>query len=83
MSACIQCGTDVDLVIHEFTLYQVDGRRYIYCEKCKSPREPYTSPAEVKNIKKQLELYRRSILRLEWVCISIAIVGFAVGWYFG
>jgi hypothetical protein len=83
VKTCIQCGADVDVLVDVYTLYQVDGQRYIYCETCKSPREPYISPAEVMNLKSQVESYRKSIGRMEWISIVIAVAGFSLGWFLG
>ena len=58
---CIQCKSEIDLSIDNFTLFQAEkGQHYLYCNNCMSPYEPIQSniePVSIKNKATGLSLF--------------------------
>lgn len=49
---CIQCKSEIDLSIDNFTLFQAEkGRHYLYCDNCMSPYEPIQLGAQPASLK--------------------------------
>lgn len=82
MKTCIQCKSEIDFLNDDLTLYQVDKIRYLYCDACKSPREPYTSPAQAAEMKSRID-FLESKIRKSWCGQLVTLfIGILMGWFF-
>ncbi len=71
-SECIQCKSEIDLSIDNFTLFQAEkGQHYLYCNNCMSPYEPVQSSIEPTTVKSNI-----TGLSL----FLVFLVGLAIGW---
>jgi hypothetical protein len=80
MKTCIQCNAQVDFLKSTFTLYQVDGERYLYCEACKSPREPYIDPAEIERLNVEIVSCKKALSQTKKLAGVLLLIGFAFGY---
>jgi hypothetical protein len=80
LKTCIQCNSDITKT---FTLYQVNGERYLYCENCKSPYEPYINPSVVDRLNEDVGVLKQSLSRAKKVGLVLLLIGFAFGYVVG
>lgn len=83
METCIQCTSEVNLSSDTFTLYQVDGSRYLYCELCKSPKEPHISPAELSFAKRESDSFRTALKKARRNNLILLVIGCVLGYLLG
>jgi len=71
---CIQCKSEIDLSIDNFTLFQAEkGQHYLYCNNCMSPYEPIQSDSDPKRTK-------NNATGLSFFIVFL--IGLVVGWLF-
>lgn len=83
IKSCVECDVKVNLSVDNYTLYQVDGAHYLYCEKCKNPREPYISLAEETQLKEQIILSKNRLKRTHISYLFLFLIGFITIWFMG
>jgi len=82
MQDCIQCGQPVDLSSENYTMYQVEGAKYLYCSSCKDIYEPYTSPREIADLKDQIKRQSKALRFSMKESGAMLVLGLFLGWVF-
>ena len=81
MKKCVQCNNEIDFIEDDLTLYQFNKERYLYCATCQNPKEPYTSPAQITDMKVRISMLENTINKSWKGKIVLFIIGIAVGWF--
>ena len=82
MKSCIQCNSEIDLLSDDLTMYQVDKTRYLYCVKCKSPREEYVSPRQISDMRERTCTLEKRINNAWKAKLLMLIFGAVIGLLF-
>ena len=83
MKTCIQCNSELDLASDNYSLYQVDGNRYLYCEQCQNLREPYISLDELNIAKCESDSLRHALQKARRNGLILLGIGCLMGYLFG